>query len=189
MNASNVTSIVAVVISISAFIVSCMQLDIANDQLERQRQHDRLSVKPNIKVYATAENVQNHFGVYITNEGLGPAVLKDVVIFDPVENHSLMSPNTWPVIFRKMGLESGCFKKGHPRKDYVIRAAAEYPIVAASSSMSPDCIRTVAEFLVKNKLRISVTYESMYGEQFRFTGPMIVEDPEFEAVISRLPSK
>jgi hypothetical protein len=93
-----VVSIAALGVSIAAYQVSSAQRDIAHSHLEAVRKHQQLSVKPNVRVVAYFEGQDRRNGIYITNVGLGPAIIKSVQIIDSTTTYQLPGLNPWPLI-------------------------------------------------------------------------------------------
>ena len=176
-------SIAAYQVSSAAYQVSSAQRDIAHSHLEAIRNHQRLSVKPNVRVVAYLEGQDLRNGIYITNVGLGPAIIKSVQIIDGTTTHQLPGLDPWPLILANMHLDSLCFLKGHPIPDSVIRPGEELPFVAKTRAGRIDCDLPVASLVAKNSLRFKVAYESMYEEPFKFESTAVINNLEVLQII------
>ncbi len=69
-----------VVIAICAVVVSVWQGRISERQLEIEREHNRLTVRPYLDAYYLWEG-SSKWTLNLTNEGIGPAIVKSISYF------------------------------------------------------------------------------------------------------------
>ena len=72
-----------VVIATLAVVVSIWQVRISERQLEIQREHNRLTVKPEITISQSISGEQSQFELRIMNKGFGPARIKNLELNYP----------------------------------------------------------------------------------------------------------
>jgi hypothetical protein len=74
LNAGEVIALVAVIISLGA-------LGVAGWQTQLTRRHNRLSVKPHLRVRRHGGGSQGRYGLCVWNYGIGPAIVQSVEVF------------------------------------------------------------------------------------------------------------
>jgi hypothetical protein len=74
LDAGEVIALVAVIISLGA-------LGVAGWQTQLTRRHNRLSVKPHLRVRRHGGGSQGRYGLSVWNYGIGPAIVKSVEVF------------------------------------------------------------------------------------------------------------
>ncbi|WP_139831431.1 MULTISPECIES: hypothetical protein [unclassified Pseudomonas] len=135
-------------------------------QVMQQRRHNRLMVTPNLDG-VTHEDVQQNSYVYtITNNGVGPAILKSVELyFDDV----LMAPEKLisdMVVEIFPSLPRGNF--GH----HVVAVGSFIPVGAVIKIVTISCMGDLTPDEVKKTLskrtRLVLQYESIYKDVFYF---------------------
>lgn len=149
----------AVFISFIAAALSWWQLDIA-------RQHNRISVRPAIVITPYLEGNNGRNGVYLTNQGLGPAILKSMKIVVDGREFSGLEKSHWIEALRQAGTEPICYKHGWPTQDAMIKVGEEEILLSPTSADLPACKLEAIILLMKKDIAITIHYESLYGEVF-----------------------
>ena len=130
-------------ISFFALLVSCCALYLTVEEMRRAREHDRLSVRPNLAVGFAADAVTG-CQVYTENVGLGPAVVKTFEVFVDTK-----ARRNWEEVIRALEL---------PRP---VVSVGWFPVVRADNARhillsiepSPAC-----DLLLKNWARVNITW-------------------------------
>lgn len=151
-------SFVAILVAIAAIAVSIWQ------GMET-RKHNRLSVKPKLQFIFRADP-QGDASIILTNDGLGPATIKNFdILLDgkPVSDSRVMSIASLP---DHIGLKGVPFTFD-PILAITLRSGAQLKVIEYKSSEVPN-MRQVVDSLVKylNRIDLKVEYESMYEERF-----------------------
>jgi hypothetical protein len=153
------------VIGVSAAIIALSALFVAVWQGVQIRKHNRLSTRPLLVFFNALEHTCSLPVLNLTNNGLGPAIIKESKIY--LDNNSVgpLNEESWVSIGDKVDL----FRKGF----YAMGIYKNEPILPADSL---NLIWIEAEKFNKedwehlissmNRIKIFMKYESIYGEQF-----------------------
>lgn len=153
-------------LSIFAVIVSFVAVGFSWWQLEVARQHNRISVKPVIAFSQYLEGPGGRNGMFVSNQGLGPAKLKSLEVTVDGKVFSGLGQNRWPDVIRQAGSTPRCFKQGWPTKDAVLKAGEEKVLLAQSKAALPICDVATMFFYLDKDITIVIGYESFYGKVF-----------------------
>lgn len=88
-----------VVIATLAVIVSIWQVRISERQLEIQREHNRLTVKPYLTISQTLSGEQSELELTIKNKGFGPAKINILELYYQGQTY-----DSWIPLLSKLGL-------------------------------------------------------------------------------------
>jgi hypothetical protein len=153
-------------LSLFALFISCVSVYFTREQLEISREHNRISITPIIHITPFLEN-KGRNGVYISNKGIGPALLK---LFS-VESRGIVAQgfdnDRFTDILKAYGVRPECFKIGWPRTGTAIKVDEEIGLFSMndySAPGEPPCILDVLKLIGGDGIKITVTYESLYGE-------------------------
>ena len=139
------------------------------------RKHNRLSVRPHMKIYEYF--FLDWSGIYISNMGLGPAIIKSFILI--IDGKEVIDVNDFPK--KPLGIWNTAFTKLGFKEDMKPLALLSYKVGEAIPNGEP--IRLVElsmekqpsndEYLRKQELlrsalkhfEIKIKYTSMYGEK------------------------
>lgn len=88
-----------VVIATLAVVVSIWQVRISERQLEIQREHNRLTIKPYLTISQTLTGEQSQLELMIKNKSFGPAKIRDIELSYQGEIF-----DSWIPLLSKLGL-------------------------------------------------------------------------------------
>lgn len=155
------TTTLPLLISTAAAVFAWQQVEVGKD-------HNRRSVRPVLQVTPYVEGKGGRNGIYISNDGLGPAVLKGFAVgFDGqlVEKSEL---DRWASVLQAHGLNALCFATAWPRSGTVLKAGVDIPLLRVTSAQGPnDCALQMLKLISDRPLDIQIDYESIYAEPFR----------------------
>lgn len=162
LTAEKITAIMAVILSVIAIFISLWQ---GSELME----HNRNSVRPYLQLDTTSSlNKGEKAAVLLSNEGLGPAIIKKVLVY--VNDKKIYgAPNLVRNVINELDLGFLSFKGETFRKDDAIRAGdtivlfgliEETDIKKLSKS---DWDNVVDGF---KKLRIRIEYQDMYYNNY-----------------------
>lgn len=127
------------------------------------QQHNKLSVRPYLEFetnFRRHESDQIDFGIWLNNNGLGPADVTKVVFYIDGKEFN-RSEQVWT----ELGITSApdCLGSGHVQRFYKIDD--KQMII---STTTPQCRLSEDDYKkLERSLRIELTYTSLYGENFK----------------------
>ena len=154
----NVVGVLALCISIVAAIFAWQQVEIS-------RVHNRLSVAPILHVTPYAEGKSGRSGIYVSNVGLGPAIIKEFSVKAGGVVASGFESDQWPEILTAADTNPLCFATAWPKADSAVKAGEELPLVFVTKAEGSDiCYAELIKLIGGQGVDISIQYESIYGE-------------------------
>ncbi|MGS0897164.1 hypothetical protein ACVBGC_32205 [Burkholderia stagnalis] len=118
-------------------------------------------------------------GIYLSNAGLGPAILKDIVVTVGDKRYSGPGTSIWPRFASDMGVaDQPCFRSSWPRPDDAMKAGEDLPLFALSDFAPPECRLTMLKLLTTRDISIEVKFESVHGAPSATTRVVRITDPE-----------
>jgi len=153
------------VVAVLAFLISIVALFFAWKQVEISQEHNRLSVTPMLKVTPYAEGKPGRNGIYLTNVGLGPAIIKEFSVRTGNVVASGLESAQWSEILTAAGINPHCFALAWPRADEAIKAGDELLLLSVTKAEGFDiCLAELLKLIGGQGVNISIRYESFYGE-------------------------
>ena len=153
----------------SAFLAACA-LTVSAWQGFEIRRHSRLSARPYIDISTILNQESNRYGLRIANEGLGPAIMKDLRLtvdgVDVAQDHR----NGWKEALEKLDLERDPFVYRVLQQENLIPQGQENPLFGfASSRVGDEDLSEKLRVELQRKLRrliVRICYCSIYEECF-----------------------
>lgn len=162
MTTDRVLSICSVIIALTAVCISIWQ-GIA------VREHNRLSFKPYITSAPHLPGTHGDNGVFISNAGTGPAFIKSAYIRANGKEFDI-TVNNWPSIFTHLNLKRSCYANRWFKEGATLKAGQEMKIIAPTTSiLDASCLEEFLKLISSPELTLSMEYESIYGEEFRYS--------------------
>lgn len=163
-SASEVIAISAVVVALSAFIVSVWQ-GISS------RKHNRLSVKPLVDINLST-GPSGDASVALTNSGVGPALLQSFSVLYQNKKYIFNSTKTHNELFKSIGvdLRQVHWSAGRHLKDAAL-GVGESIIMLNIEDTSQCRVQTEKMYEAIKTMQFEVEYQSIYGEVYSYTGP------------------
>ena len=157
---SNIASTIALVASILAVIFSWQQNNITEE-------HNRLSVKPILQITPMVEGDNKRNGLYLSNVGLGPAIIKGFEVRTKSHNISGFESDKWDIVLKAVSLRADCFATGWPTDNATVKADDEIPLLSITNSDNRDrCLLEMIGLVGGEEINITVTYQSIYGDTY-----------------------
>lgn len=136
------------------------------------RQHNRLSVKPNITTWIDEANADGYYTLScdIKNNGIGPAIIRDYSVFYDGQkigsNQNRKELET--AIEEKIGAQKGIISKSISifGKDYPFPAGAEHTLLKIQIASHAQFDKNPYQEFV-DKFDVNFEYECMYGKKFK----------------------
>ncbi len=157
---SNIASTIALVASILAVVFSWQQNNIT-------KEHNRLSVKPILQLTPMVEGGNKRNGLYLSNIGLGPAIIKEFEVRTKKVVASGFSSDQWKLVLDSVGLKHDCFAPGWPTENTAIKASDEIALLGITTSdMRDRCMPEMIGLVGGEEVLITITYQSIYGDTY-----------------------
>lgn len=166
------------ILSLSAILISAVALIVAIWQGAVSREHNRLSVKPNILLVPVLEGKGGKNGIYITNAGLGPGIIKRAILKINDTEFDL-TKNTWPEILKQIGIKPICFSQSWLPVGSTIMAAEEVALIKVTREELGACYLEAVKLITKRSIKITIHYLSMYKEDFTYSGSTVLDKDDF----------
>lgn len=131
------------------------------------REHNRLSVRPNVRFAAYMEGAGHRNGIYVENLGLGPAILSSLNVDVSGQSFDILKPGGQRAALKSMGAELLCFQDIAPEPDTVLKPGDPQPfMVLTNAPIQQACLPKILAALGYHAIRIHGTYKSAYDETF-----------------------
>lgn len=154
----NALTCVATAVALFAAVFAWQQVDIG-------REHNKLSVRPILQITPYLEGTGGRNGLFLTNDGLGPALLKTFSVRSGSVVREGFGVDQWAEIIATTKANPACFGTGWPKGETAIKVGAELPLVILTKAEGNTCQLELIKLIAGPAVHITVGYESMYGEQ------------------------
>jgi hypothetical protein len=130
------------------------------------REHNMLTLKPNIRFAHYLEGEGRKNGIYIFNLGLGPARLTKLSATINGDSYDLLGFGGQRTALKAMGAELYCFLDTPPEVGTILKVGDEQPLFAKTNAKSPEaCSFLVAIALMKQPIELNAEYLSHYDQK------------------------
>ena len=149
-----------------AFVVSIMATWFAWQQVVVSQTHNKLSVLPILQItpYLEGENGRN--GLYISNDGLGPATIKSFSVKSNGATASGFEADRWAEVLSATNLDPNCFATAWPKREATLKAGDSSPLLyVADVANKKTCLLEMVRLIGGNPIYIAIDYESIYKEK------------------------
>lgn len=173
-------AVITLVLSISAFAVSWTQAI-------SQKHYNNLAVRPHVAVIPNVGGEGQKNGLYLTNVGLGPAMLKNIRINVGGQKFEGFGSSPLSQALRAAGLNPLCFIRSWPNEGAWLKAGDDYPLMAQSRALMPQCGKEVLKLMTIADMTIEVEYEDLDQNSFQFLGNSRTNDADAIEMLGHLP--
>lgn len=151
--------------TVTAVSISIFAAVFAWQQVELTRNHNRKSVTPILQITPYMEGKNHRNGLYLTNDGLGPAVIKSFSVRSGGILAKGFESDRWGEILSAKNLNPTCFATGWPKSEVAIRPGIEITLLSLTNAEGMDiCRLDLLKLIAGSPIEIDVEYESIYGE-------------------------
>lgn len=151
-------AVLALFISVIAAVFSWQQVEVA-------RVHNRLSVTPTLHITPYAEGKTGRNGLYVSNVGLGPAVIKEFSAKSGQVVASGFESDRWPELLAASNINPLCFATAWPRRESAVKAGEELPLLFLTKADDGNsCYVEMIKLIGGRGVDVEIRYESLYGE-------------------------
>lgn len=143
--------------------ISALALAVSLWQGWISREHNRLSVKPYVQVTPYLEGANKRIGLYISNYGLGPAVIEKASLSLDGKSYDL-TQDIWQTALKNINIDDLCFKKSWLPIDSILSNGEEISLLNLSETQSPSCLIEAINLMSNHNITITLKYKSLYEE-------------------------
>ncbi|MFM0492045.1 hypothetical protein [Paraburkholderia graminis] len=172
MNLNKLNSLVSrvpVVISILAAVISCWGAYTTN-------RNAKLTYRPYVTALPFLDQSGHRLGLYISNPGLGPAVLKDMTITMNGKSYSGLGRSKWPQFISDAGMAADCFREGWPPVGTVLKAGDDDAVLVLNDPVRLNCVEEMTKLLGGDDIHVHIEYDSIYDDRYSFDGSVHIND-------------
>lgn len=164
------------VLSACALIISMASLAATFWQAELTRTHNKLSVRPKIISTHHLYGSDGKNGIYLSNVGLGPAIITGLKVEVNGNSYSGLGTNRWPEALRAININSSCFRQAWPLRESTLKSSEEVALIELTAEKPKECLVDLLRLLVANGVTITLDYESMYNEPASHKATLKIDD-------------
>jgi hypothetical protein len=174
------TAVIAVLISIAAVFFAWKQVDVSQT-------HNRLSVVPLLQITPYLEGKAGKNGLFLSNDGLGPAIIKGFSVRSGGVVAEGFSSDRWREVIATTSANPDCFGTGWPKGETVLKAGTEVPLVFGTRAAESDaCLIDVVKLIGGKPIEISIEYQSVYGEKKHLVANSSMNSQSLESLYRKL---
>ncbi len=152
-------------ISIPTIVLACTAVVISIWQGCETRRHNKLSVKPLLSITISTSENDSLMGVWIDNNGTGPAIIKEFFVHLDGQPTKVDSRETANKVYRDAGINISAIKFGCPVPSVSLRHGGQFNII--SYPKNNWTTKGKEEFKKRlSHLSFTFIYESIYKEKF-----------------------
>lgn len=157
---SNIASTIALIASILAVIFSWQQNSIT-------KEHNRQSVKPILQLTPMVEGDGKRNGLFLSNVGLGPAIIKGFDVSTKMNSASGFESDQWDSILTAVNVKADCFATAWPTNNATVQVDGEVPLLSITNSANQyKCLPEMIGLVGGDEIKVKITYQSIYGDTF-----------------------
>lgn len=185
-NADQLKYIIGLVVSITALFVSASTSYFANENLKTAQLHNKLSVEPLLRVTPMMAGDTGKNGLFVSNMGLGPAIVKNFSVVANGTMYDGFSEDHWPTILQNMGINPACFATGWPNLDSVVRPREEPLPLLYLSKVDSVCMPEMVKLVGGKEIMIKFEYQTIYQERREETSTSKIKSKSIDALYQRI---
>ena len=158
------------ILSIAAIIISLSALGLSFVQSYTIIKHNHVSLQPRLHAYFSNEEQNDKFGIYLVNNGLGPAYIKEFKVYLDNKILSETKFGYFQPLIDKLNLNQSCFAWGYLVKDSALDNRDDLLLIRAKNAGADECsVDKIGFFTNLKRIKIEIAFESIYGDKFTYT--------------------
>ena len=171
-----------------AIIIALCALGLSIWQAQATIRHNHISVEPRPIVYFSSDAKKGKFGLYLSNNGMGPAYFDGFRLLVNGKHVSDPSLGVWPAYFKELNLNPLCFVFGSPYPKTSLRHGSEEILIEQNASAPIECAVDVLRLIQAfPSTQIEIKYQSIYGDKFQIVHIPYLLAPKADNAIQRVP--
>lgn len=158
--------VIQTIIAVLALCISIIAATFAWQQVEISRVHNKLSVTPLLYITPYAEGKSGRNGLYVSNVGLGPAIINNFSVKAEGVVASGFESDRWPEILTALHINPTCFATGWPKRQSAVKAGDELLLLNITKADGADaCFTEIIKLIGGKGVELTIGYESIYGDK------------------------
>jgi hypothetical protein len=155
-------------IAICAGVVALCALGVSLWQGWTMRQHNKLSVKPFLSFRISVSKSKDEMGVRIYNSGLGPAIIKQLIVYVDKKPYTIKGYEDWKTAGGAAKIFDRTIRFSTFAEKEAVRAGESLPIISyPKEGWTEKGLECFPDAL--SRIRIKIIYASAYKEIFEVT--------------------
>jgi hypothetical protein len=163
-------------LSICAIFISLVSLLATFWQADLTRMHNMLSVRPRVLATHYLSGPDDKNGIYISNSGLGPAIITNLQVVINGKTFNGLGRNKWPEALNSIHIGGNCFLQAWPLEESILKSSEEVALLEVAKEKPPVCTQSLLKLLVQYGVKIKINYKSMYDEPGTYEAMLKIED-------------
>ncbi len=165
-NKSTKNSISHRITAISTIFIACVAVGISIWQGYETRRHNRLSAKPFLGIRFSISEKKPLMGVWIENNGFGPAIIKEFIVYLDGQPTKVNSYEAAKKVYQAAKIYDKSKSFWSPMKSAVLKLGGRINIISyPKENWTTEGIEKFKERL--SHLGFKFIYESIYEEEFK----------------------
>lgn len=152
-------------VSISAVVIALAALSLSVFEGIETRRHNQIRLQPNLNFERLYYSDNDRIGIYLKNNGLGPAIIKKTYIAfngEVLDEH--LGDAGWRYLDQHYQLVEKGYKSFWYTKDTLITVGDSQSLIWIDSNSDKVMQNKFNDFL--NQLSLTIVYESVFGEHY-----------------------
>lgn len=123
-----------------------------------------MSVKPLLTYETLTSRTDRGFGIYLLNNGVGPAIVKNFKVF--VDGNEIVAEpdKNWPEAAKRLNINFSFVQLHWINIDTPVAKGERYPLLIVDEGINEEMEQIFKDALLK--INIEVQYESVYGQKY-----------------------
>ncbi|WP_426234812.1 hypothetical protein [Pseudomonas sp. TWP3-2] len=144
-----------------------------------QRTHNHVSLEPRINAYYSNDQKADREGLYLINNGMGPAFVEKLEVTVDGKTVSEGDMGKFGAALHPLGLSSGCLTIGGPRPNDSFKVGEEIALIELSKNAPPICAFSALKMRTAftDGLDFTVIVKSIYGDRFEYNFKKNIQIP------------
>lgn len=159
------------ILALAGIVIATISLCLAIWQGSEQIRHNHVSVEPRINAYFSSDGRKNQWGIYLINNGMGPAFVSGITATVDGKPVQTINNNIFLGVVRALGLRDSCFVISGPRPNDSFKTGEEIFLIEARDA-TPECaadrLQLMLSSMSPHRLNFTLETESIYGDRFRY---------------------
>lgn len=166
--------------------ISAISLKFTSDQIEVAKKHNEVSVKPILQITPYIEGVGRRNGLYLSNDGLGPAIITEFSVAAENIEAKGFGTDQWKKILSATDAHPNCFATAWPKGITTIRPSVDLALIFISNSAPDYCYQELVKLVGGKRIHIEVKYQSLYEENFKLIADSSIFSEEIDLLYKKL---
>jgi hypothetical protein len=151
------------IIAAASLLVALCALGVSIFNSYLVRKHNRLSVEPYLGFSVSYGTETTPIGLYLANNGVGPAILKELKISLDGQPFRTSTGHPWNMVWMDAGYNKPTVAYSFPEAGIAIRVGEIFSLVTVDTRYETQTERAEFHAALK-RVDIEVRYESVYGK-------------------------